>query len=193
MRIGLPALRNIQSLIRHFSSSPVCAVDKSALSTLRKNTGYTFTNCKKALDQFGDDLVAAEKWLRDQAQKEGWAKATKLQDRVVSQGLIGVKCNAEDGTGVLLEVNCMYKNKNATVRLKRCLCFSITLIDRWIEWLIDWLISIDLWFMIYDLCRWNGLCRSQRKIPGIIGQCSRSLLERTAVEGNRWRFISQGW
>ena len=169
MRIGLPALRNIQSLIRHFSSSPVCAVDKSALSTLRKNTGYTFTNCKKALDQFGDDLVAAEKWLRDQAQKEGWAKATKLQDRVVSQGLIGVKCNAEDGTGVLLEVNCMYKNKNATVRLKRCPYFSITLVD---------------WFMIYvgetDFVARN--VKFQELLASVAEACSKEL-QLKAVDG----------
>ena len=35
-------------------------------------------------------LFQAEKWLREEAQKEGWAKATKLQGRPMSQGLVGV-------------------------------------------------------------------------------------------------------
>ena len=49
-----------------------------ALSKLRKRTGYSFVNCKKALLQFGpDNLAEAEKWLRDNAAKEGWAKAAK--------------------------------------------------------------------------------------------------------------------
>ncbi|OQV23655.1 Elongation factor Ts, mitochondrial [Hypsibius exemplaris] len=108
MRICVLLARGTQTLLqqRLFSTTATQAVNKTALATLRKKTGYTFSNCKKALDQFGDDLASAEKWLRDQAQKEGWAKATKLQDRVVSQGLIGVRYSPEDGTAVLLEVNC---------------------------------------------------------------------------------------
>lgn len=35
-------------------------------------------------------FVQAEKWLIEQAQKEGWAKADKLQSRPMSQGLVGV-------------------------------------------------------------------------------------------------------
>lgn len=81
-------------------------VSKTALSSLRKKTGYSFANCKKALEQFGEDVNQAEAWLKEQAQKEGWAKATKLQDRSAVQGLVGVNCNPEEGTGILVEVNC---------------------------------------------------------------------------------------
>jgi hypothetical protein len=36
------------------------------------------------------NAVQAEAWLRDRAQKEGWAKASKLHSRPMSQGLIGI-------------------------------------------------------------------------------------------------------
>lgn len=35
-------------------------------------------------------LFQAEHWLREQAQKEGWVRATKLQGRPMSQGLVGI-------------------------------------------------------------------------------------------------------
>lgn len=33
------------------------AVDKSLLMKLRKNTGYTFINCKAALEKFNNDIT----------------------------------------------------------------------------------------------------------------------------------------
>lgn len=33
------------------------AAEKSALATLRKKTGYTFANCKKALELHNNDLI----------------------------------------------------------------------------------------------------------------------------------------
>jgi len=80
------------------------ASEKSALAALRKKTGYTFTNCKKALDMHNNDLEKAEQWLHNQAQALGWSKATKLEGRQTTQGLIGVA--VENNDGVLLEVNC---------------------------------------------------------------------------------------
>lgn len=46
----------------------------------------------------------AEKWLRDQAQELGWAKATKLEGRITAQGLIGVVINKN--AAAMVEVNC---------------------------------------------------------------------------------------
>ncbi|XP_051168786.1 elongation factor Ts, mitochondrial [Leptopilina boulardi] len=80
------------------------ASDKSLLAKLRKKTGYTFSNCKKALELHQNDLDKAEVWLKEQAQSLGWAKADKLQGRSTTQGLIAVivdKCN-----GALIELNC---------------------------------------------------------------------------------------
>ncbi|XP_039430365.1 elongation factor Ts, mitochondrial [Culex pipiens pallens] len=78
--------------------------EKSALATLRKKTGYTFANCKKALEMHGNDLAKAEQWLKEQAQTLGWSKATKLEGRNTSQGLVGVL--VRDNIGAMVEVNC---------------------------------------------------------------------------------------
>lgn len=80
------------------------ATEKSLLATLRKKTGYTFANCKKALEFANNDLTKAEKWLQEQAQAMGWSKATKLEGRQTKQGLIGV-FTSDHHVG-MVEVNC---------------------------------------------------------------------------------------
>lgn len=90
---------------RYFCTGKQCfASEKSQLAALRKKTGYTFVNCKKALELHDNDLIQAETWLRKQAQELGWSKATKLEGRQTTQGLIGVAVKDQDG--VLVEVNC---------------------------------------------------------------------------------------
>ncbi|ETN66170.1 elongation factor ts [Anopheles darlingi] len=86
-------------LVRHFATA-----EKSALAALRKKTGYTFANCKKALELHGNDPAKAEQWLREQAQAMGWSKATKLEGRSTVQGLIGVL--VQRNVGAMVEVNC---------------------------------------------------------------------------------------
>ncbi|XP_062979192.1 elongation factor Ts, mitochondrial [Elgaria multicarinata webbii] len=76
---------------------------KEHLVKLRKKTGYSFVNCKKALEKFSD-LKEAEAWLHEQAQKEGWSKASKLQGRKTTEGLIGLL--QERNSAVMVEVNC---------------------------------------------------------------------------------------
>ncbi|XP_003699964.1 elongation factor Ts, mitochondrial [Megachile rotundata] len=80
------------------------ASKKTLLSKLRKKTGYTFTNCKKALELHDNDIQKAEDWLNEQAQNHGWAQATKLQSRITSQGLIAMITN--ESYGALVEINC---------------------------------------------------------------------------------------
>ncbi|CAL8382384.1 unnamed protein product [Boreogadus saida] len=80
------------------------AVEKSLLMKLRKSTGYTFINCKKALEKFDNDINQAESWLNQQAQKEGWSKANKLEGRRAKDGLVGVFVGEE--AAVMVEVNC---------------------------------------------------------------------------------------
>ncbi|XP_060516741.1 elongation factor Ts, mitochondrial [Cylas formicarius] len=80
--------------------------EKSLLAVLRKKTGYTFTNCKKALDLHNNDVNKAEVWLKEQAQQLGWSKATKLEGRQTSQGLVGVALNYSGKVAALVEVNC---------------------------------------------------------------------------------------
>ena len=55
------------------------------MSQLRKKTGFSIANCRKALQQFDNDLEAAEKWLVDEAQRQGWEKSTKLAGRDANQ------------------------------------------------------------------------------------------------------------
>lgn len=71
---------------------------------LRKSTGYTFINCKKALEKFDNDIAEAETWLHEQAQKEGWNKANKLEGRKAKEGLIGLFVG--ENSAVMVEVNC---------------------------------------------------------------------------------------
>ncbi|XP_030585042.1 elongation factor Ts, mitochondrial [Archocentrus centrarchus] len=80
------------------------AAEKALLMKLRKSTGYTFINCKKALEKFDNDMAQAETWLHEQAQKEGWSKASKLEGRKAKEGLIGVFVG--DKAAVMVEVNC---------------------------------------------------------------------------------------
>ncbi|XP_013864577.1 elongation factor Ts, mitochondrial [Austrofundulus limnaeus] len=80
------------------------AADKALLMKLRKNTGYTFINCKKALEKFDNDIAQAESWLHEQAQKEGWSKANKLEGRKAREGLIGLFVG--DKVAAMVEVNC---------------------------------------------------------------------------------------
>lgn len=87
------------------SSSQRLAADKTLLVKLRKSTGYSFINCKTALDKFSNNVKEAESWLHEQAQKEGWSKASKLQGRKTREGLIGLLQLGEQ-TAVMVEVNC---------------------------------------------------------------------------------------
>ncbi|XP_041633597.1 elongation factor Ts, mitochondrial isoform X1 [Cheilinus undulatus] len=80
------------------------AADKALLMKLRKGTGYTFISCKKALEKFDNDINQAETWLHEQAQKEGWSKANKLEGRRAKEGLIGLFIG--DKAAVMVEVNC---------------------------------------------------------------------------------------
>ncbi|XP_028654487.2 LOW QUALITY PROTEIN: elongation factor Ts, mitochondrial [Erpetoichthys calabaricus] len=86
------------------SGAPRLTVDKALLVKMRKATGYSFINCKKALEKFANDMAQAESWLHEQAQKEGWSKASKLKGRKTSEGLIGLLLG--DKAAVMVEVNC---------------------------------------------------------------------------------------
>ncbi|PNF31635.1 Elongation factor Ts, mitochondrial [Cryptotermes secundus] len=90
--------------IFHSGQSFWNSVNKSFLGKLRKKTGYTFANCRKALELHDGDMEKAEKWLHEQAQALGWAKATKLEGRPTAQGLVGVAVNQNIAT--IVEVNC---------------------------------------------------------------------------------------
>lgn len=97
-------LKNVLFIRGYHATTFTLAADKQLLSKLRKSTGFPFVNCRKALEKFNNDLKQAETWLREEAQKEGWAKASKLQGRAMSQGLIGITIH--DRCAAMVEVNC---------------------------------------------------------------------------------------
>jgi len=79
---------------------------QSNLKNLRKNTGYSLVQCRQALQKFNDDIDQATKWLDEQAQKEGWAKADKLKDRAARQGLLAFVKNDAPKLAAVVELNC---------------------------------------------------------------------------------------
>ncbi|XP_059178495.1 elongation factor Ts, mitochondrial-like [Physella acuta] len=91
-------------VFRSFSQAAAPAADKTLLSKLRKQTGVPFINCKKALVKFDNNYDQAKQWLLDEAKKEGWARATKLQSRPMSQGLVAILGDSKQAT--MIEVNC---------------------------------------------------------------------------------------
>ncbi|XP_074526945.1 elongation factor Ts, mitochondrial [Halichoeres trimaculatus] len=93
--------QHVQSL---HTGCTLLAAEKALLMKLRKSTGYTFISCKKALEKFDNDMKQAEAWLHEQAQKEGWSKANKLEGRKAKEGLIGLFIREK--AAVMVEVNC---------------------------------------------------------------------------------------
>ncbi|OWK17055.1 TSFM [Cervus elaphus hippelaphus] len=102
LQAGLPLLQSPQPWHTFHSGSWLSsASSKELLMKLRRKTGYSFVNCKKALETCDGDLKQAESWLHKQAQKEGWSKAARLHGRKTKEGLIGLL--QEGGTSVLVE------------------------------------------------------------------------------------------
>ncbi|XP_077488682.1 elongation factor Ts, mitochondrial [Amblyomma americanum] len=79
-------------------------VEKTTLMELRRKTGYTFSNCKKALEANNNDLKKAENWLAEEAKKHGWAKAAQMQGRSTTQGLVAI--HVDGPYAAMAEVNC---------------------------------------------------------------------------------------
>ncbi len=73
-----------------------------AIKSLRANTGAGILDCKKALEESGQDMQKAIEWLK----KRGLAKAAKKALREARQGIISSYLHGDDGRiGVLVEVN----------------------------------------------------------------------------------------
>jgi len=87
-----------------YATQTATKVNKSVLTELRQKTGFSFFQCNNALKACDNNSQLAEVWLREQAEKEGWKKAVKLQTRSTSQGLIGVL--AKDNYAAVVQVAC---------------------------------------------------------------------------------------
>ena len=84
-------------------------------------------------------MAEAERWLREQAQAQGWAKAQKLQGRNTSQGLLGVLIREQ--TAALVQLNCetdfVAKNQEFVSLLKQvaegCILTSTSYDQQWVK------------------------------------------------------------
>ncbi|XP_050438215.1 elongation factor Ts, mitochondrial [Adelges cooleyi] len=79
---------------------------KAQLLKLRKKTGYPFESCKKALQLNNNSLEKSEDWLKEEAQRLGWAKANKLANRATAQGVIALAVDNKKQIATMVEVNC---------------------------------------------------------------------------------------
>lgn len=95
------------TLIRgiHISSTNWSST-KAQLLKLRKKTGYPFDSCKKALQLNDNSLEKSEAWLKEEAQRLGWAKANKLANRATAQGVIAFAIDSQKEVATMVEVNC---------------------------------------------------------------------------------------
>ena len=62
-----------------------------------------------------NDVVTAEKWLLEKAEKEGWLKAEKLSGRDATQGYVGVM--VQRNRAVLTEVSLQHFYRTFTRNL----------------------------------------------------------------------------
>lgn len=76
--------------------------DIKLLKQLREETQASIADCKKALEESGDDYKKAIEWLK----KRGIEKAEKKSDRETSQGLIESYIHQNGKVGALVEVLC---------------------------------------------------------------------------------------
>jgi translation elongation factor EF-Ts len=57
---------------------PPVSISKESLIKMRKETGYSYFKCRKALEKFGEENYSeALRWIKEIAIKEGWEKAAK--------------------------------------------------------------------------------------------------------------------
>ena len=76
-------------------------ITASLVKELRERTGAGMMDCKKALVECGGDMDKAIDFLRE----KGLAAAAKKAGRIAAEGMVDAYV-AEDGTGVVIEVNC---------------------------------------------------------------------------------------
>jgi elongation factor Ts len=77
-------------------------VSMADIQSLREITGAGMMDCKKALEEAGGELEAAQDWLR----KKGIAKAAKREDREAREGVAIAKTNANQTRGIVVALNC---------------------------------------------------------------------------------------
>ncbi|MFA6251787.1 MAG: translation elongation factor Ts [Candidatus Paceibacterota bacterium] len=76
--------------------------DLELVKKLREETGISLGDCKKALDESGNDIEKAKEYLK----KRGQAVAQKKSDREAGCGIIETYVHSNKRVGVMLEIAC---------------------------------------------------------------------------------------
>lgn len=77
-------------------------MDVAKIKQLRELTQAGIADCRKALQESGNDLAKAQIWLK----KQGIAKAANKQKRQTTQGIISSYIHQGGRIGVLVELAC---------------------------------------------------------------------------------------
>lgn len=77
-------------------------VDLTLLKKIRLETGASIADCRRSLEENGNDEKKALEWIK----KNALSKADKKSERATSQGLIESYIHGNGKVGVLLEILC---------------------------------------------------------------------------------------
>jgi elongation factor Ts len=92
------------------------------IKQLRERSGAGMMDCKKALDEAGNDLEKALEFLR----KKGIAKAAKREGREAKEGCIQLAVNKEGNEGYIVEVN---SETDFVARNEKFQAFTMAVLD----------------------------------------------------------------
>ena len=134
----------------------------SKIKEVRSRTGVGFGDCKKALDDAGDDIEKAIEIIR----KQSAVKAAKKADRTAAEGLLAMRVSESGDSGAMVEVN---SETDFAARNERFVEFANTAVD---------------WVLEHGEGRMEGLEEAREQLVQIIGE---NVSVRRAV-----RFISRG-
>ena len=132
------------------------------IKEVRSRTGVGFGDCKKALEDAGDDIDKAIEIIRTQSA----VKAAKKADRTAAEGLLAMHVSENGDSGAMVEVN---SETDFAARNER---------------FIDFVNEAVKWVVKHGDSEMEGLEESREQLVQIIGE---NVSVRRAV-----RFVSQG-
>ena len=136
--------------------------DMVKIKEVRSRTGVGFGDCKKALEDAGDDIDKAIEIIRTQSAE----KAAKKADRTAAEGLLAMHVSENGDSGAMVEVN---SETDFAARNERFIDFANDAVK---------------WVVKHGDSEMEGLEESREQLVQIIGE---NVSVRRAV-----RFVSQG-
>ena len=132
------------------------------IKEVRSRTGVGFGDCKKALEDAGDDIDKAIEIIR----KQSTVKAAKKADRTAAEGLLAMHVSENGDSGAMVEVN---SETDFAARNERFIDFA----NEAVKWVVK-----------HGDSEMEGLEEARAQLVQIIGE---NVSVRRAV-----RFVSQG-